>query len=221
MPICTFRQTVLFFAHIPKTGGSSVEAYLRQKGDLSLFGEPKVSGIHRQHLTRDQVAAIPGLPVFDYRFAVVREPVSRMVSEFLWRSEPLKPLQWLARPLARAEARRIKVRGRKRSLTFAEWVPLALEEACEFPGMRDNHMRAQVDFLAAGDRLFAFEKGLQPVFRWIDYATDGAPSETPERLKANRSARPQVDAASRALIEAHYNRDAALHRDLHAGRVVF
>ncbi|MGR3493760.1 sulfotransferase family 2 domain-containing protein [Citreimonas sp.] len=221
MPICTFADKVLFFAHIPKTAGSSVEAYLRQKGHLSLFGEPKISGVHRQHLTRSQVERIAGLPEFDQSFAIVRDPVSRLASEYLWRSEPLKPLQRLLHPFSGHTRRRIKVCGRKRSLTFAEWVPLVLDEARDDPGMRDNHMRPQVEFLAPGDRLFLFENGLRDVFGWIDAQTDGQAAAPPDRLKASGSASVKIDASSRELIEAHFEDDVALHMALREGRTIY
>ena len=216
MPVLTLGQRVIFFAHIPKTGGSSVEAYLGQKGELSLFGEPKIDGVHLQHLTRDKVSALSAMPAFDHGFAVVRAPVSRMVSEFIWRSDPLKPLQRLARPLTGAT-----VRGKKRSLTFAEWVPLVLDEARDAPDMRDNHMRPQIDFLARGDRLFLFEQGFEPVFRWIDSLTDGKPGAPVERLKASISAKPLADDPTRALIEEFYSQDEALHREMQAGRSTY
>lgn len=218
MPICTSGKNVIFFAHIPKTGGSSIEAYLRQKGELSLFGEPKIDGVHLQHLTREQVSGLATSPTFDHSFAIVRSPVARIVSEFIWRSAPLKPLQRMARPLSGATARRIKVSGKKRSLTFAEWVPLVLAEVREMPNLRDNHMRAQIDFLAKGDKLFVFEQGLGPVFRWIDGVTDNKPSPPVEHLKASTYAKPEVDANSRKLIEAFYEQDVALHREMRAGR---
>ena len=221
MPICIYGETVLFFAHIPKTGGSSIEAYLRYKGPLALFGEPKVDGIHRQHLTRAQLELVPDLPAFDHAFSVLRDPVSRIVSEYLWRSRPLKPSQRIARPFRRGLARRIKVRGNVRALTFAEWVPLVLDEAAETPGMRDNHMRPQVEFLATGDRLFAFENGLEPVFRWIDDVTDGQANASPERLKASTAPKPEVSDASRALIEEWYSADLSLLQDIQAGRSIY
>lgn len=221
MPICTVDNKVIFFAHIPKTGGSSIEAYLRLKGDLSLFGAPKIDGVHLQHLTREKVLAMTTIPTFDHRFAIVRSPVTRMVSEFIWRSGPLKPLQHLMRPLSGVAARRIKVSGKKRSLTFAEWVPLVLDEVRETPSLRDNHMRAQVDFLARGDKLFLFEQGLDPVFRWIDGITDGKPSAPVERLKASVYEKPKVDEISRRLIEAFYEQDVALHYEMQAGRRIY
>ncbi|WP_299934544.1 sulfotransferase family 2 domain-containing protein [uncultured Pelagimonas sp.] len=221
MPICTYLDRVIFFAHIPKTGGTSVEAYLQQKGEISLFGEPKIGGVHLQHLARDTVAGLPDLPQFDQCFGVVRDPVSRMVSEFMWRSAPLKPLQRLARPWDGPKARRIKVRGTKHSLTFAEWVPLALDEARENPNMRDNHMLAQCAFLAKGDWLFLFENGLQPVFRWIDENTDGRASPSVKRLKASHVTKPTVDDASREQIEQFYQQDVALHQSVVAGRTTF
>lgn len=219
MPICTCGRTVIFFSHIPKTGGSSIEAYLSEKGKLTLLGEPKIDGVHRQHLTRDQLATLPDLPAFDHSFAVIRDPVSRLASEFIWRSEPLKPLQRLARPTAARRARRIMMAGGKRSLTFREWVPLVLDEARQSPGMRDNHMRPQVEFLAGGDRLFSFEAGLQPVFRWIDRITDGMVG-APTCLKKASSAKPEIDSTSRELIESFYAEDVALHREIRAGRTM-
>ncbi len=220
MPVCTYLDKAIFFAHIPKTGGTSVETYLRQKGPVSLFGEPKINGVHLQHLARKTVQEIPNLPNFDSSFAVIRDPVSRMVSEYIWRSDPLNPLQRLARPFHGLQARRIKVRGVKRSLTFAEWVPIALEEARDNPNMRDNHMRAQCDFLAKGDRLFLFENGLFPVFRWIDATTDGKEGAPVQKLKASRATKPPVDDASRHQIEDFYKLDVALYQSVNAGRTV-
>ncbi|MCT4553587.1 MAG: sulfotransferase family protein [Pelagimonas sp.] len=220
MPICSSPNAVIFFAHIPKTGGSSVEAYLRQKGQVSLFGEPKIGGVHQQHLSRDVIAGLPDLPDFDCSFAVLRDPVSRLVSEFLWRSDPLKPLQKIARFREKEVVRRIKVDGVKRSLTFSEWVPLCFEETRKNPNHRDNHMRPQIDFLASGDRLFSFERGLEGVFQWLDEITQTSASSRGERLKASGGSKPHVSGEIRELIESYYDNDLRLCAEVAQGRRV-
>lgn len=221
MPVFDTPAARLYFSHIPKTGGSSVEAYLRQKGDMSFFGPPKIDSIHRQHLHRSLAIRVLGNETFDHSFAVLRDPVARLVSEFMWRSDPLKPMQKLPFLFSKSVIRRVRVDGRKMSLTFADWVPLVLDETRKNPSHRDNHMRPQVEFLAKGDRLFAFENGLDAVFRWCDAVTDGTPSDPVTRLKMSKSAKPDVAANTRNMIEQFYADDVALHQDVLQGRSVF
>ena len=81
------------FVHIPKCGGTSLEKQLLELEGISLpggntplknldksTGEKYLLGRGRQHMTIDQY------PDTDYfKFAFVRNPWCRMVSEYIWR----------------------------------------------------------------------------------------------------------------------------------------
>ena len=85
MPLFTYNNQKVFFIHIPKCGGSSVEKSLESAtGDISLFTpDPGVLPCTPQHLDRKYLLSLfpPKYtsPVF---FTIVRHPVLRLVSEF-------------------------------------------------------------------------------------------------------------------------------------------
>ena len=188
MPLLEAGPRRIFFAHIPKTGGTSVEAYMATKGRLSMTspderpapGEP----VTAQHYHRDlYLPKLADTPV-DAFFAILRDPVDRMVSEYRFRLRrraglhALDPRIWFGRwP--------VKLAGRHRHMSFAEWAEAAFAACAADPCVNDNHIRPQSDFICEGMTLFTFENGLTPVFRWIDAQTDGAPSEG--RFAAKRS----------------------------------
>lgn len=213
MPILKTGAKLIYFAHIPKAGGSSVDAYLRTKGSLSFQISQRPADLPGtpQHWHDALIAPLFAPDFFDARFAVLRDPVARMMSEFLWRSDPLKPLQRLARPLRGGAARRIRVGGSKQSLSFDEWVPRALDAYAADPWIYDNHLRPQRDFVRDDDQLFALEDGLNPVFRWIDAVTDTPASPGTFWEKKSDADPPRVSRKTRRLIEAHYAADVALH----------
>src|SRR5687768_4185817 len=89
MPLVKANGRQIFFAHVPKTGGSSVEDYLVQRfGELSLIDRHKRERVPgtglitpSTHLTaRDLEELLP--TDLDHCFAYVREPVGRALSEY-------------------------------------------------------------------------------------------------------------------------------------------
>lgn len=212
MPLLEANGRRIFFAHIPKTGGSSVEAYMAAKGQLSLMspgrplpGEP----VTAQHYHRElYLPKLAGTRV-DAWFAILRDPVDRLISEYCFRLRrgpglhALDPRIWFGRwP--------VKLEGRSRHLTFAEWVDAAFGACRRDPCVNDNHIRPQADFVCDGMTLFAFEEGLEPVFRWIDAQTDGLPVEGRFEVKRNSGRRPDVTPALRQKISDFYADDAGL-----------
>lgn len=102
MPICHNKK--LIFIHIPKTGGSSIEKSLDIQHIESLYShktcgesipdilrlfqgneQQKVHTVTPQHLTAKQLKTILKTTFDEYhKFAVVRNPYDRMVSEYCY-----------------------------------------------------------------------------------------------------------------------------------------
>ncbi len=227
MPLARIADTLIFFVHVPKTGGTSVEAYLRAKGGLALSGA-RGHGWSRttpQHMHRAVHAEMVPPGFYDHGFAVLRDPRARLFSEFRMRVEPmrakLRPLGWM-----RAAARRARgipsygarVGRRLEIIDFDTWVARSFAEYRKDPFYKDNHFRPQHEFIDPGLRLFLFEEGLDPVFRWIDEVTGtlGAAGEFHERRSDDIPI--TCSAETDALIRDLYREDYDLIDAVKAGR---
>ena len=87
MPIFTFDNLKLLFIHIPKTGGTSVEESVSGycKTSLLLHRVPDFLKNSPQHLTASNLKEIGfGPSLFDYSFAIVRNPYRRIESEYFY-----------------------------------------------------------------------------------------------------------------------------------------
>ena len=84
MPIFQMGDRSVFFAHIPKTGGSSVERMFKDAGwKTTRLGNP---GKHNQHAPASLYQQWDDLP--EEKFVIIRHPVSRFVSELKYRKRP-------------------------------------------------------------------------------------------------------------------------------------
>lgn len=80
MPICDSLK--LIFLHVPKTGGSSIEAVLPR---LRLLARYTANLPAPQHYTYRQLVKYFPREMAQYRkFAVVRNPWQRLVSDYVW-----------------------------------------------------------------------------------------------------------------------------------------
>ncbi|MEO0819427.1 MAG: sulfotransferase family 2 domain-containing protein [Pseudomonadota bacterium] len=153
MPIVGRNGRIVLFAHVPKAGGSSVEAMLeRGYGTLGLY-EPRWSnrargfaafGVSPQHLSAADLARVLPEARRDLSFAVVREPVARICSEF--------------RHHQRAASRRLLCR-----LGFSFWLEACLAAAARCPEVFDNHFRTQDAMVPDSAEVFRLEDGLDRV----------------------------------------------------------
>jgi hypothetical protein len=89
MPL--FLEKNLFFIHIPKTGGTSIEKIIIDSGvGISLFtatGSVSINGHSPQHLTFREIQEL-GLDKDKFRFfAVIRDPLERVISEYNYLAE--------------------------------------------------------------------------------------------------------------------------------------
>ena len=216
MPLARISGTVLFFAHIPKTAGTSIEAYMRAKGSLALAGTRRHgwSRTTPQHVHRELYSDLAPPEFYDHGFTVIRDPKARLISEFKMRVEPmrpkLRPAGWLRRARNRIAGRPtygVRLANRLEYLDFDTWVRRAFAEYRKDPYFKDNHIRPQHEFFDPDHKTFMFEDGIDPVFRWIDEVTGTAPAEGVffERRSNPLEVTPSSDAES--LIRDFYSKD--------------
>lgn len=92
MPIFRCDSGLVYFCHVPKCGGSSVENALQNKGFKLSFYDNKFSPdkdnnkcyykSSPQHITNQDFDSLFKEDIFFYKFAVVRDPVSRFLSAY-------------------------------------------------------------------------------------------------------------------------------------------
>ncbi|WP_172300489.1 sulfotransferase family 2 domain-containing protein [Pseudoruegeria sp. HB172150] len=161
MPISRIGPKLVYFAHVPKCAGSSIENYLRER-----FG--RLALLDRQHLSRppsdrwsctspqhiDWVSLMRMFPedFFSEVFTVVRHPVGRAVSAYRFQSE---------------------VEGTvTEGMSFADWLRDVAAQRSVDPHRFDNHSRPQTEFLPPEGTLpctvFHLEHGLDAVIPYLD-----------------------------------------------------
>lgn len=174
MPSLTLPDKLIWFAHCPKAGGTSVEQAL-----VARFGQA-VGHLHwgwdlwwrgggwrvanppnsPQHLIwRDALTRLPRPP--DTVFAVVRDPGARLASEHRWQRGGRRGTR-AGKALAR--------------LPFSLWVRVMLAVARWNPYAFDNHFRPQSAFIPEGAVVFRLEDGMAPVQAWLDQIAGGEDS---------------------------------------------
>ena len=148
MPVFVKDDRRVLFVHVPKTGGSAIEDAFRDDGWEVYFLDRRarrhpVSQLRTcspQHMHADLLGQTLRLDRMDVSVMVVREPLARFRSEYLWRHrrepglEPADVEAWGRRVLRRYDGD---------------------------PFVLDNHVRPQVRFRVPGVRVHRYEDGLQ------------------------------------------------------------
>ncbi len=185
MPIVRINGRLLYYCHVPKAAGSAVEAYLRaQFGPLAFADEQffeldppdRWTRSSPQHVDVESFERLFPADFFDDVFAVVRDPLPRLVSAYRF--------QKLVEGLIPPEA------------SFDAWV-LGLDRATI--GRRfafDNHLLPMHRLVPEAARIFRMESGLGAV---IDYLRGFA---EPEARLPNRVEPANVLAARLDLMGA-------------------
>ena len=178
MPIFSSEGGSVLFAHIPKTGGTAVEnsfmaadysAWLLQRTSRHL----PPNALFRcspQHMHATLLEAILDLEQLPLRVAVVRNPLSRFASEYLYRHRQNQELS-----------------ENPDETHFTEWGHRVLDRRARNPFLLDNHLRPQEEFLLANTHVVRLEDGLSGVAdlvtHWglpaIDVGTRAATSKAP------------------------------------------
>ncbi|MFZ8144353.1 sulfotransferase family 2 domain-containing protein [Alteromonas macleodii] len=152
MPLYLNDEQAVTFLHIPKTAGTTIETWLNDSGKYQqiLFSQKKLEGmlVTPQHLgyhTLTELTKTLNRPL-EYKFAVVRNPFERIVSEFFYRIK-LGSIQL----------------GVNSESLFSAWVVHNLKKYQETPELLDNHLRPQTYYVNDDVEVFKFEDGIQNV----------------------------------------------------------
>lgn len=221
MPLARINGVLLYFAHVPKTGGSTVEAYLAAKGKLALLTKHTLdwSRCTVQHAEARIFNNLLGAGFCDAGFTVVRDPKARLVSEYRMRAAIGD-----ARAIGGSVPGALRLRRAMRAYapglltsdaapffpSFDSWTPRILDAYRHDPYVNDNHIRPQVEFVDPAHRAFRFEDGFEPVFAWIDAATGTPPVAERGHLRKAGVIPVRCSPETDALIRSFYAEDYAL-----------
>ncbi len=176
MPIIRFNKKIVYYSHIPKCGGTSVEDFLKVMTGASIsfldhhFYENKNvrwSISSPQHITGEDVSKLFPVTFFDDFFTVTRNPFDRFCSAFAYQKYGLKRID----PFIDINKFIGNLEGHN---------ALAL-------GQFDHHFLPQIKFLypGAANKVFKLENGLDGVRRYIGsvFDTDVSGIRMPHSLK--------------------------------------
>ncbi len=165
MPIIRAADKLIYFAHVPKCGGTGIEGMLTQRFgprargmlDPGHFGQPEALQWGRtspQHLDAPTLYRLFPAGFFDAMFAVVRHPVLRLRSVYLYHrdaDDSIDPAE-----------------------TFSDWLAALPGRRRAAPFYLDNHARPMNDMVPANARIFRLEEGIAPLVEWLDTVTGSA-----------------------------------------------
>lgn len=87
MPLFRNFDKQILYIHIPKTGGTSIENLFNYKLNFSKYHLPRYLTEHQlQHLSLDYIYRydLLDLEEIDFIFTIVRNPYTRIISEYYW-----------------------------------------------------------------------------------------------------------------------------------------
>lgn len=202
MPALRVNDQFLLFSHIPKTGGTSIEQYLKKKGEMILYSPRQLPGmlVSPQHMNTALINQLYPPDFFFEKFAVMRDPIDRLISEYRY-------VKKLKLPFEIGGAVRKNIFGVEKKMPFNDWALRALEACAENPFFGDNHIRPQSDFIDSDTRVFLFEEGIDKVYRWIDLQTNTTAESDTKRHNVSKSKIPEVSKKTRAAAELFYQAD--------------
>lgn len=196
MPLALHKGKIIFFAHVPKAGGTSVEIYLERRfGKLSVMDRNKRSGkggtgliSPATHLSAlDLTEMIPQQA--DLVFSLVRDPVSKLQSEYRYQTGV----------------------SRMSRMSFSTWLHVMMACLRVEPRIYENHIRPQAEMVPEGAEVYHLEQdGIGQMIRRLDEVTA---EPRPDLIPEHRNKRPvepiRLSREDIALIERHFAQDYA------------
>lgn len=157
MPLFRCNDKLVFFAHIPKCGGQSVEAYLAKRFGSLAFLDNKHRRLEShlrwgatspQHIEMDALRRLFPSDWFYASFAVVRNPYTRLVSA------------WNFRLMTR--------KTHELSSSIEDWLNTVAGGSIIARHESDNHLARQVDLVPDDAKTFQLEEGMNKIVSWLD-----------------------------------------------------
>lgn len=191
MPFIKVKDKKVLFIHIPKTGGTSIEAWMKTLAPLKMFsvGVPNASRCTPQHYTSRDIRAILGDNFFNLAVTVVRNPYDRIASEYRMQTRLSKQGIW------------------KNGPQFSLWLEDNLSRQTRERFHLDNHLRPQWEFLGNDVEVFRFEDGLSAPIKRIADALNVIPPKIPPHELRSENHKFTWDIADRLLVQNHYSKD--------------
>ena len=193
MPLLRVNKKNVLFVHIPKTGGETVEHYLRQVARIGFFhsnSRQRLFDCTPQHFDNEIYRVLFPAGFVDYSFAFVRHPVDRIISEYKMRIGS-------------------RFQQNKPVLTFSQWLEKSVKLLQEVPRYLDNHLTPQSKFLNPKTKLFFFESGIELNLRQVgkDIGVEFNFSEIIHRQKSFEGAKLIVKDSDLNTIKSIYSED--------------
>ena len=157
MPIYRAGTKFIYFAHVPKAGGTAVNRFVSARTSVAAFTNPRFSEVEPklrwsrtspQHIDVSALEKLVPLEVFDACFTVVRHPVDRLISAFHFQQDREKSI-----------SSRTK---------FSKWLRRLEPTMAKNPYLYDNHVRPMDKLVPASARVFYLEDGLDALVPWFD-----------------------------------------------------
>lgn len=199
MPIVRVQNKLLYFAHVPKCGGTAVERYLWLRFGRIAFDDQRFyrnppdlrwSRTSPQHISGEALARYFPADFFDGCFAVVRNPVDRLVSEYHHLRDAMGRIP--------------------KSVSLSEWLQTIPATLAADRWAYDNHLRSICEMLPSGAVWFRLEDGLEKVVAYLDGFAgnqDGPRVITPKQERNPNIPKAIPTQQDIALIERIYARD--------------
>ncbi|WEG07907.1 sulfotransferase family 2 domain-containing protein [Microbacterium horticulturae] len=149
MPVFRKNGKNILFIHVPKCGGTSIENAFRDSGYVTEYldrklGQKSMNHLRTcspQHMHAAQLEEIFRLDRFDLVFMVVRDPVARFRSEYVYKHRKEKTVS-------------------RRGDVVSAWARKQFRAYESNPYVLDNHLRPQHEFWMPAARVYRLEDGI-------------------------------------------------------------
>lgn len=160
MPLVRAGAKLIYFAHVPKCAGTALERYLEARFGAVALWDRKFGALEEterwstsspQHMPEAARARLIPDDFIDASFAVVRHPLDRLKSVFLFQREIEQSI-----PAGQS---------------FSAWLEGLEDRLAQTPSLFDNHILPMVQMVPEGAVIFQLEQGLTPFVTWLDGLT--------------------------------------------------
>ena len=213
MTIFKVNSEFIYFSHIPKCAGSSIEDYFSTFPECSILfldREFYTSSLRNwtksspQHISGNVIERLFDNSFFSNYFAIIREPIDRFKSTFNFQKYCLKNIEKEMDP----------------NFFVSEILPINYQKQ----GWCDNHFQTQISFLIPNRKYKLFlmnQEGLRKAKKYIDQnifhnrrESDIPRSNTAKKLYSNKVDDIELNSKSIEVIKEIYKLDFNLFKEL-------